>query len=212
MSDVFYNCESLKELPDISKWNTENVENVNSMFENCISLTSLPNISKWIITNILYMNYTFKNCKSIPNLKESLNWNTSEQIETFGMFEGINLSEGENQILENENNRGPTCLQTIINIICNFFRSRKINYYFIIICLIYSSLYFFIYNPIILLYNSFNFNDLKEYIHKPTKYFTPTNNINIEYISEFHNINNLTKIEENKEKYINNILNFTNIY
>ena len=47
MSSMFSNCESLKSLPDISKWNTNNVNDMSSMFSNCESLKSLPDISKW---------------------------------------------------------------------------------------------------------------------------------------------------------------------
>ena len=35
MSNIFYNCSSLTYLPDISNWNTNNVNNVNKMFFGC---------------------------------------------------------------------------------------------------------------------------------------------------------------------------------
>ena len=44
---MFYYCRSLQSLPDISKWNTENVTNMSYMFYDCSSLQSLPDISKW---------------------------------------------------------------------------------------------------------------------------------------------------------------------
>ena len=47
MSEMFSNCLSLISLPDILKWNTNNVINIYKMFSNCLSLTSLPDISKW---------------------------------------------------------------------------------------------------------------------------------------------------------------------
>ena len=49
---MFSNCERLKELPDISKWNTNNVTNMNYIFSNCRSLKELHDISKWN-TNML---------------------------------------------------------------------------------------------------------------------------------------------------------------
>jgi len=52
MSGLFYNCSSLKSLPDISKWNMNNVKNIFSMFYKCSSLESLPDISKWNISNV----------------------------------------------------------------------------------------------------------------------------------------------------------------
>ena len=42
MSYMFANCESLSSLPDISKWNTNNVTNMTTMFQECSSLTELP--------------------------------------------------------------------------------------------------------------------------------------------------------------------------
>ena len=43
---MFSFCESLKSLPDISKWNTKNVTNMSEMLFGCISLKSLPPILK----------------------------------------------------------------------------------------------------------------------------------------------------------------------
>ena len=46
MSYMFCNCISLKELPDISKWNTNNVINMSQIFSKCRELKELPDISK----------------------------------------------------------------------------------------------------------------------------------------------------------------------
>ena len=43
---MFYCCRTLKLRPDISNWNTTNVNNMSGMFEGCRSLKSLPDISK----------------------------------------------------------------------------------------------------------------------------------------------------------------------
>ena len=53
MDEVFCNCKSLKELPDISKWNTNLVQSMEKMFYNCKSLKELPDISKWNIEIML---------------------------------------------------------------------------------------------------------------------------------------------------------------
>ena len=44
MKGMFSECNSLISLPDISKWNTSNVNNMNEMFSECNSLISLPDI------------------------------------------------------------------------------------------------------------------------------------------------------------------------
>ena len=46
MDSMFYNCESLSNLPDISKWNTNNVTNMSYMFYNCKKFLNIP--SKFI--------------------------------------------------------------------------------------------------------------------------------------------------------------------
>ena len=62
MSDMFDGCSSLISLPDISKWNTNNVECMSYMFSRCSSLISLPDISKW---NIKYTNNMFDGCHNL---------------------------------------------------------------------------------------------------------------------------------------------------
>ena len=41
MSYMFYNCESLSSLPDLSKWNTDNVTDMSYIFHNCELLSFL---------------------------------------------------------------------------------------------------------------------------------------------------------------------------
>ena len=52
LDSLFNGCQSLKHLPDISRWNIENVKNIQNMFYGCISLIDLPDISKWNTNNI----------------------------------------------------------------------------------------------------------------------------------------------------------------
>ena len=49
MKSMFSTCCKLESLPDISKWNTNNVTNMEGIFGECKSLTSLPVISNWNI-------------------------------------------------------------------------------------------------------------------------------------------------------------------
>ena len=62
---MFYDCSSLQSLPDISKWNTENVTDMISMFRSCSSLQSLPDLSKWKL---------------------------NKKLKKEGMFEGVNIN------------------------------------------------------------------------------------------------------------------------
>jgi len=42
---MFNECKLLVSLPDISKWNSSNVNNMSGLFCKCNSLISLPDIS-----------------------------------------------------------------------------------------------------------------------------------------------------------------------
>ena len=52
MNGMFSKCSNLKSLPDISKWNTNKLNNISGIFNECSSLESLPDISKWDTNNI----------------------------------------------------------------------------------------------------------------------------------------------------------------
>ena len=72
-SGMFSNCKSLSSLPDISKWNTNNVTNMCSLFYNCKSLSSLPDISKWNISKLKYKSNMFSGCNINSNIPNKFN-------------------------------------------------------------------------------------------------------------------------------------------
>ena len=43
MNNMFDNCISLLSIPDISNWNTNNVQDMNHMFDNCRVNLNIPN-------------------------------------------------------------------------------------------------------------------------------------------------------------------------
>ena len=53
MAGLFYGCESLISLPDISKWEINNIINMSNIFVGCSSLKYLPDISKWNTNNVM---------------------------------------------------------------------------------------------------------------------------------------------------------------
>ena len=82
---MFYNCISLFSLPDISKWNTKNIQKIDFMFSNCSSLISLPDLSKWDTKNLKDMKYLLSDCISLsfyPNLNNWNNFNINNINET----------------------------------------------------------------------------------------------------------------------------------
>ena len=65
MNKMFYGCLSLSSLPDISKWNTNDVKNMSGMFYGCLSLSSLPDISKWNTNSTKHISKIFDGCSNI---------------------------------------------------------------------------------------------------------------------------------------------------
>ena len=85
---MFYSCNSLNSLPDISKWNTNNVNNMSYMFSYCKSLNSLPDISKWNTNNVNNMRGMFSGCKSLNSLPDISKWNMNNVNDMSCMFSG----------------------------------------------------------------------------------------------------------------------------
>ena len=86
MSYIFSNCESLLCLPDISKWDLTETININHMFSNCKSLSSLPDISKWNINKVFDISYIFNGCESITCIPDISKWNLNKSILIRNMF------------------------------------------------------------------------------------------------------------------------------
>ena len=83
MSYMFWNCSSLKYLPDISKWNIDNVTDMSNMFLNFSSLKYLPDISKWNTNNVKNMSLIFCNCSSLKYLVVNVGTNTKKYNKSF---------------------------------------------------------------------------------------------------------------------------------
>ena len=62
---MFFGCSSLKELPDISIWNTNNVNYMGEIFYNLFEIENLPDISKWNISNVHDIGGIFSFCSSL---------------------------------------------------------------------------------------------------------------------------------------------------
>ena len=86
MSWMFSNCSSLSSISDISKWNTNNVKDMSGMFSFCSSLSSLPDISKWNTNKVTNMSYMFSNCLKLSTLPDISKWNTNNVINMSYMF------------------------------------------------------------------------------------------------------------------------------
>ena len=86
MTKIFYNCLSLLSLPDIAKWNTNNVRDMSYIFANCWSIPSLPDISRWNTNNVNNMKRMFDSCMSLKSLPDISEWNTNNVSDMSEMF------------------------------------------------------------------------------------------------------------------------------
>ena len=99
-SGGLYECSSLSSLPDISKWNASNIDNMNHMFNKCSSILFLLDKSKWNTFNVLhksyilfkchhyncyliyrnriFLDYIFSECLSLSFLPDISNWRSSK--------------------------------------------------------------------------------------------------------------------------------------
>jgi surface protein len=82
LAGLFY--DSPAKTLDLSKLNTSNATDMESMFYNCTLLTSLD-LSNFDTSNVIYMTFMFRNCRTLTSLDLS-NLNTSKVIMMSSMF------------------------------------------------------------------------------------------------------------------------------
>ena len=85
---MFFGCENVKLLPDISNWKTSNVINMSNMFCFCTSLIVLPNISKWNTCKLENIEFIFRMCRSLSIIPDISKWNISRLQNINGIFNG----------------------------------------------------------------------------------------------------------------------------
>ena len=83
----------MNNLPDISKWNLSNANNISLLFFNCNSLSSLPNISKWNINKVNNMDFIFEGCNSLSFFPDISKWNINNNRNTSNIKISIPLSD-----------------------------------------------------------------------------------------------------------------------
>ena len=89
---MFDQCISLSSLPDVSKWNTSNITEMNYMFYGCYSLISLPDISKWNISKNIKIKNMFYECNSLISLPDISKWNINNDNNNINELFNNNLN------------------------------------------------------------------------------------------------------------------------
>ena len=77
---MFYECCSLRVLPDISKWDTSQVTNMSNMFAKCSSLSNKPDISQSNMSNVNNISNMFKECQLLQSIPNIYNLNNNKTI------------------------------------------------------------------------------------------------------------------------------------
>lgn len=85
---VFNCCKKLIKLPSVvSKWNTQNAEDISIMFQECNMLKSID-IKNYNTSKVKDMNGVFSLCKELKSVNGIKSWNMNEVKEMIGMFNG----------------------------------------------------------------------------------------------------------------------------
>ena len=64
---MFDGCYNLRELPNLSRWNVENVVSMAGMFYNAKNIKSIPGIEKWNPIKLKTCSKMFFGCKSLKS-------------------------------------------------------------------------------------------------------------------------------------------------
>ena len=99
MNSMFWNCKSLENL-DISGFDTSNVTNMSEMFQNCEKLTTLD-LSSFDTSNVTDMSSMFAFCSNLTTIFVSDQWNTGSVTNSGNMFSSCsNLNGGSGTVYD----------------------------------------------------------------------------------------------------------------
>ena len=87
-SYMFFDCQNLLSVVDISRWNTKNITDLSGMFCSCKLLNNLPDISNWDTSKIKDMSDIFNGCEALSSLPDISKWDLSNTNNIGGMFYG----------------------------------------------------------------------------------------------------------------------------
>ena len=79
MNELFSKCKNLDYLPDISKWDTSNVEKMRGLCNECRRIRHLPNLSFWNMKKVKEMDFMFNECGNLYSLPDINKWEINEK-------------------------------------------------------------------------------------------------------------------------------------
>lgn len=85
ISYMFYSCNDLTTIEDISGWTTKNLKSMRSLFCNCYALKSVD-VSNFNTSQVENMEYVFDDCHAMTSIGDISNWDTGNVITIANMF------------------------------------------------------------------------------------------------------------------------------
>ena len=86
MKRMFYECENLLSLNDLSSWNMKNITNTSNMFSFCSRIENISSLYNWDMSNVTNTSGMFTGCTSINSIDSLKNWNMENVTDTSYMF------------------------------------------------------------------------------------------------------------------------------
>lgn len=91
MYQMCKNCKNLEILIPI-KWDTSNINNMNSTFMNCEKLSMITHL-KWNTSNVRSMIQMFSGCRNLKNIKDINSWIINKSCKTKNVFKDVSPDE-----------------------------------------------------------------------------------------------------------------------
>jgi surface protein len=85
---------------DLSKWNVENVTNMEGMFTSALEFNQ--DLSSWIVSKVTNMNYMFSNAKRFSYTLKEWGEKIPNNISTHDMFKETSVREVPDWVREND--------------------------------------------------------------------------------------------------------------
>ena len=85
-TEMFYECETLVDISDLSNFNMSNVTNASNMFSFCSQLESIEALRFWDMRNVKNVSGMFTGCTMLTSIDPLENWNTENFVDTSYMF------------------------------------------------------------------------------------------------------------------------------
>ena len=89
MKGIFSGCKKLKAVPNsMAKWSTYTVKEMDGMFKECLVLERIPDLGKWDVNNVIDAAEMFYKCEKLKTLpKGLLNWKFNKNVILDNIFD-----------------------------------------------------------------------------------------------------------------------------